>query len=164
MSFHLAHHSEERQLLLTLVLLFFPGFEFFNFLYWSRCSKASMPTATCSIHCVAPPRSPLTQLASLSSKSSLAVAFSCLTQVCVLSLGIRHPVTGGCSCMKPQPPAPTQHSSAGPSQFQSSHGVGSSFAAATSQLGFSLCSALPPPIGVDSKVVSRLLPASYLCL
>ena len=150
--------------MLTLVLLFFPGFEFFNFLYWSRCSKASMPTATCSIHCVAPPRSPLTQLASLSSKSSLAVAFSCLTQVCVLSLGIRHPVTGGCSCMKPQPPAPTQHSSAGPSQFQSSHGVGSSFAAATSQLGFSLCSALPPPIGVDSKVVSRLLPASYLCL
>ena len=97
-----------------------------------------------SIHCAAPPRSLLTQVAGLSSKPSLAVAFSCLTQVWVPSLGIRPPVTGGCSRMKPQPPAPTQHSSAGPSQFQSSHGVGSSFAAAASQLGFSLCSALPP--------------------
>lgn len=144
MSFHLAHHSEERALLLNLVLLFFPGFEFFNFLYGSRCSKASMTTATCSIHCAVPPRSLLTQLAGLSSKPSLAVAFSSLTQVCVPSLGIRPPVTGICSRMKPQPPAPTQHSSAGPSQFQSSHGVGSSFAAAASQLGFSLCSALPP--------------------
>lgn len=103
--FILAHHSEERQLL-NLVLLFSLGLNFSIFsigqMFKGKCQQP------CSIHCVAPPQIPW-QLASLSSKSSLAVAFSCLTQVCVPSLGIRHPVTGRCSCMKPQPPAPTQH-------------------------------------------------------
>ena len=140
MPFHLAYHSEERKLLLNLVLLFFPGFEFFNFLYWSRCSKASMLTAMKHPLCCS------TQIPTNPVGRPQLQAFSCsclqLPHSSVCSFP-GYPASGD-SCMKPQPPAPTQYSSAGPPQFQSSCGIGSSFAAAAPQLGFSLCSAPPP--------------------
>lgn len=120
--FSLACHRKKGELLLNCFPLF-PGLEFFNFIYWSRCSSASLLKAACSRHCTALPRSLIPQFTGVSSKPFPRIAFSYLTQECVLSLGIWHPAAGGCLWIKAQCPCPNSVPLCRPSQLQSSQGI-----------------------------------------
>lgn len=95
---NLARHSEERESLLNLVLLFSPKFNFFNFIVGPDVQRqvSQQPRAASTLPSHPDPCYP-------SSEPSPGGTFSCLTQECVPALGILHPVTGVYSCIKAKP-------------------------------------------------------------